>query len=427
MIPLPGDDTIPLPGQESDVPSPSAVMPDFSVPFEFRGYVENTTTVEYLKEPEEELLLNAGRVRVNLSGEPDKSLDFGIGLVGTINKGATKVSLIDYMPDELQSQILPGTEEIFAYQMEEEDLFVQEAFGTLYTDYFRLRVGRHKFYTGTGYAFNPSDLFNFKDPLDPSYETNGLDALLLTVTLPKQTELQGLVRYNDHLDTTDYLARLKTYIGGWDVALQYTHSMKTRVDWEALNTEEALIGLRQGISFDTFMREFRWHLVAAEFSGELFEWGIYGEGGYAFIKEQDEVGTLADAAKDHERLLLGIDHTFEFQLYVMLEYLRIGQGRTDSEDIMFNDRMAYFNGEVLSNNRDTLFTGFSYPLTDLIEGAIYAIIGVNDSSAMLNPWLIYDLRPGLKLSISVNIPVGDEESQLGKSGASGFVRLKFNF
>ncbi len=428
-IPMPGDDSIPMPGDEdADVPSSAPVLPSsFSSALEFRGYVENTSTIEYVKQPEEEIILNAGRVRVNISGEPDTSLDFGIGLVGTINKGATNFNLLEYMPDSLQEQVIPGAETFFEYQMEEEDIFVQEAFGTLYTEHFRLRVGRHKFYSGTGYAFNPIDLFNVKDPLDPTYETNGQDALLLTLNLPQQTELHGVVRYHDHLDTTDYQARLKTYVGGWDVALQYTHFLKERVDWEALNTEDALMGFMQGLSFDAFVRQFRWHLLAVEFSGELFEWGIYGEGGYAVIEEEGEVGTLDAAADDHERLLLGLDHTFEFQLYVMLEYLRFGQGRREKEDITFNDRMAYVNGEVLSNNRDTLFTGLSYPLTDFIEGACYAIIGVNDSSVLLNPWIIYDVRPGMTLSASANIPIGDEESQLGKSGASGFMRLKFNF
>jgi hypothetical protein len=427
IVPLPGDDTIPLPGEESEIPPPATSIADVSLPLEFRGYVENTTNVEYIKEQEEEILLNAGRIRLNLSGKPDDSLDFGIGFVGTINKGATEISLLNYMPDGVQNRIIPGSEELFAWQLEDKDIFVQEAFGTLYTDHFRLRVGRHKFYTGTGYAYNPIDLFNVKDPLDPTYETNGLDALLISIDLPKQTELQGMVRYADHFDTTDYLARLKTYISGWDIALQYTHSLKKRVDWEALNTEETLAELMLGRSFADFTREFRWHLVAAEFSGELWEWAVYGEGGYVFIDEPNDIGHLADAAKDHERLLLGVDHTFEFQLYFLIEYLRIGQGRTNIADITLNDRMAYFNGEILSIDRDTLFTGISYPLTDLIEGSVYAIVGLNDSNVLLNPWLIYDVRPGLKLSLNANIPFGDEEGQNGKSGVSGFVRLKFHF
>ncbi|MBD3306435.1 hypothetical protein GF348_08665 [candidate division KSB3 bacterium] len=426
---MPGDEDIPMPGdEEPEVSSPSAPASSvLSMPFEVRGYVENTTTVEYLRTTEEEILLNAGRVRMNFAGEPSPSLDVGIGLVGTFNAGTTDVDLAGYLPDDLPAQILPDASDIFTYRLDEEELFVQEAFGTLYTEHLRLRVGRHKFYTGTGYAYNPIDLFNVKDPLDPTYETDGLDALLLTLNLPRQTELQGMIRYDDHLKTTDYLARLKTYFRGWDLAWQYTHFLKPRLDWEALNTEEALTALLQGRSVEDFSREFRWHLIAAEFSGELWGWGIYGEGGYVVVDAPDDVGTLDEAAADHERLVVGIDHTFDMQLYCILEYLRFGQGRTDSSHITLNDRLAYLTGEILSANRDTLYAGVSYPLTDLIEVSMYSLIGCNDPSAIFNPWLIYDLRPGLKLSVSVMLPVGDDESQHGKSGPSGFARLKWYF
>jgi hypothetical protein len=426
-VSLPGDDLAPLPSEDADVPAVAAPSSAWSQALEFRGYVENTMTLEYLKQEEEEILLNAGRVRLNIEGDPDEWWDFGIGLVGVINKGATKVSLTDYLPDDLQSCIFPEVKDLFQYQLEEEDIFVQEAFGTLYTDHVRLRVGRHKFYSGTGYAYNPIDLFNVKDPLDPTYETGGLDALLLSLNFPHQTELEGLVRYDDQLETTDYLLRLKTYLRGWDLALQYTHSLQSRVDWEALNSEDALAAFAQGGSFEAFTREFRWHLIAAEFAGELWDWGVYGEGGYALIDAPEEAGTLRAAADDHERLLLGLDHTFAMQLYVMLEYLRLGQGRTDTAEITLNDRLAYLNGEILSINRDTLFSGLSYPLTDLLDFSLYAIIGCNDVSVLLNPWLVYDLRPGLTFSLSLNLPIGDEKGQNGKSGASGFARLTFNF
>lgn len=437
-IPMPGDDAIPLPGDDGPLPGESIPMPGSeesavpvaaapSLPFEFRGYVENTTNIEYDTDAEEDILLNAGRVRVNLSGEPDRSLDFGIGLVGTMNTGATSVDLLRYMPDAVRKQIVPGAEALFGFQMDEDDLFVQEAFGTLYADHFRLRVGRHKFYTGTGYAFNPIDLFNVKNPLDPTYEVNGLDAALLTLDLPRQIQLQALALYDDQVESSGYLARLKGYVGGWDVAAQYSHVIKQRVDWQALNSEAALEAFTYGASFDSFVREFRWHMPAVEFAGELWEWGLYGEGGYVFAEAIDDAGTLIDAAGDHERLLLGLDHTFEFQLYVMLEYLRLGQGRADTADITLNDRMAYFSGEILSTNRDTLFTGLSYPLSDLIEGSLYGMFNLNDGSILLNPWVIYDVRPGLTLSLSANIPLGEQDSQMGNAGPGGFARLKWNF
>ncbi|MCP4404149.1 MAG: hypothetical protein GY801_43435 [bacterium] len=426
-VPLPGGEGVPLPGAEADTPLSDYSVPPSSFPFDVRGYIENTTNLEYVKEEERILLLNAGRARLNLSGRPDTAFDVGLGLVGTLNVGETELSMLNYFPDALQEQIVPGAEEFFLYEIDREELYLQEAFGSLYAEHFWLRIGRHKFYSGTGYAYNPIDLFNVKDPLDPTYETDGIDALLLSIEFPNQTEIQGVMRFGEDFENTDYLARIKSYFHGWDLALQYNYYLKSRVDWEALNSEEALFALAQGASFDDFTREFRWHLIGGEFSGELFEWAVYGEGGYVFVDPLGDDGTLADAAQDHERVVLGTDHTFDSQVYLLLEYLRLGQGRTDSADIRLNDRVGYLSGELLSIDRDTLFSGMSYPTGDLTELSLYVIVGCNDPGAMLNPWLIYDLRPGLKLSFSANIPLGDEESQNGKAGPAGFVRLKWNF
>ncbi len=426
-VPLPGEQSLPLPGEE---PAPSAPMFGQSlsnVPFELRGYVENTTTVEYLQRLEEERLLNVGRVRVDLAGQPNASLDFGIGIVGTMHQGTTTANIANYFPAAIREQLIPDAEQVFIYQTDSEELFVQEAFGTLYTDRFRLRVGRHKFYTGTGYAYNPIDLLNVKNPLDPTYETDGLDALLLTVDLPNQTQLQGLIRYHDRLKNSDYLARLKTYLKGWDVALQYTHHLKKRIDWETLNTEDALDDLMQGTSMDAFTREFRWHLLGAECAGEAFGFGVYAEGGYVFVDAPEEVGTLTQAAEDHERFVIGLDRTFDFQLYMLVEYLRFGQGVTHKDELSLNDYMAVFSGEQIAIARNTMFTGLSYPLTDFVEGALYTIVSLDDGSGLINPWIIYDIRPGLKLSASLSIPFGGEDGANGNAGVSGFARLKLNF
>ena len=426
-VPMPGEESFPLPGEEPASATPMVGQSRSNFPFELRGYVENTSTIEYLERLEEERLLNVSRMRVDLAGEPNASLDFGIGVVGTMHQGATRVNVTNYFPGKVREQLVSGAEDLFTYQTESEKLFVQEAFGTLYTDRFRLRVGRHKFYTGTGYAYNPIDLLNAKNPMDPTYETDGLDALLLTVDLPNQTQLQGLVRYADRLKNSDYLLRLKTYLNGWDVALQYTHHRKERIDWETLNSEEALDDLMEGTPMDAYTRDFRRHLLGGEFAGEVFGFGVYGEGGYVLVEAPDEVGTLTDAAEDHERVMIGVDRTFDVQLYMMVEYLRFGQGASDNDELSLNDYMAVFGGEQIAMTQNTLFTGLSYPLSDFIEGSLYTIVNIDDGSGLMNPWIIYDIRPGLKLSISLNIPFGGQNGANGNAGASGFARLKLNF
>ena len=427
-IPLPGEESaIPMPGMDTAIQLPGSDREDsIQSSLKVRGYVENTLNYEQSKSQNRELLLNATRSRLNLSGKPGENFDFGIGIVGTLNSGATEFDLAGYMPDELRKQLVPEAAGLFRQRIENE-IFLQEAFGTLYMPNFRLRIGKHKFYTGTGYAYNPIDIFNYKNPLDPTYEINGLDSVLATAELPRQTEIQGFMKFEDRLSRNGYLLRLKTYVSGWDVALQYSEYTKERVDWETLNSAEAASALMQGAPFESFFREFRWRLPGAEFAGELGGMGIHGEGGYVFIKSEGNAGTLTNAKEDHERFLIGIDHTFDFQLYFLAEYLRIGQGKTNSSEITLNDRMAYFSGEILSINRDTIFTGFTYPLTDLIDFSLYGILALNDPGMIINPWLLCSIYPGVNLYLTVYVPVGDEQSQNGESDPGGFVRLKFSF
>ena len=424
-IPLPGDD--PEPPEESDRGGRTHTI-------QVRGYVEDTLTSEYIRDRDRLAPVNATRARLNLSGKPDAHVDFGIGVVGTLYTGHTTIRLADYLPSGERAQLeppdetlrWPGAADLFVYELTD-GLYLQEAFGTLYLPHLRLRAGRHKFYTGTGFAYNPIDLFNRKNPLDPTYEVDGLDALLITLELPAQFRVEGLAIAGDRLGRSDYLAKLSGHLGGWDVGVQYTHHIRARTDWSALNTPAAIAGLMFGQSTSDFDRKFRWHMAAAEMVGEIWEIGLHAEGGYAWIEPVGDSGGLTDAARDHERLLVGMDHTFDSELYVLVEYLRLGQGRTDASQITLDDRMALMAGEVLAINQSTLFTGLSYPLTDLTEIALYAIVGVDDTSALINPWLLVDVYAGAKLSLTAYAPVGQERSQNGRAGPSGFARLRISF
>ncbi len=464
-IPMPGDDAVPLPGEQAAVPRPSfapgKMAGNSPFPWDFGGYIEDTLNVEYQERNGREFVLNAARMRLNLSGKPDPHFDFGIGVIGTLFTGGTEAELAAYLPDgdrralvtgedtlaairqwtEMDpaydyllagavapdgSSRLPGAADFYRYNMENE-IYLQEAFGTLYVPYFRLRVGRHKFYTGTGYAYNPIDLFNRKDPLDPTYETNGMDALFLAFELPAEIEIQGLVRVSERFKNADYLGRFKGSVEGWDFAFQYTHQLRSRMDWESMNRADSVVGILAGEPLEAFERRFRWQLAAAELAGQIWEIGFHAEGGYAFIESEGDPGTLRRAAKNHERLLVGLDYTFEFQLYLMAEYLRIGQGRGGSSEIGLNDRLAYYTGEILAIDKNSVFAGMSYPLTDLIEMSLYAVVACDSPAAVLNPWLIFDLYPGLKLSLTASVPLGSDEGQNGHIGPGGFARLRFSF
>ena len=423
-IPLPGQD-LPLPGQESTLPGQEIPLPGgekdadkgglpglinrFNL--KWSGYLEDTLTLEHIRARDSAAVLNNSKARLNLSGDLTSFLSFGLGVVAEANLGDRDYQLLDYLPEDEAALIPPELSPAFVHRLDEVDLYFQEAFTTLSSPNVSFRIGRHKFYSGTGYAYNPIDLFNPKDPLDPTYETRGQDAALLTLELAPATSLELTLRSGYDFKTVDNQIRLTTSWKGWDLAFQYTHHHRRRIDW----------------ALDGSQREFIWRLAAMEFSGEMGGIGIYGEGGYAFINGPEEIGSLARAVQDHERFLIGADYTFEWQLYVQAEYLRFGQGRDNKDDLDLNDRLAYLTGEIITGNQDTLYLGAGYPLTDLMDLSLYTIINLNDPSLILNPWLEWDLRPGWKLSAALNVPLGQENSSLGRLGLSGFVRLRYYF
>lgn len=375
------------------------------------GYLEDTFNLEYLEATKETVQLNNLKLRLNTSGNFTDSFEFGLTFVGVSNTGDRKFGLTGYLPESIENEIPGEMQEAYGYQLKNESFYFQEAYGKWSSEHVELRFGRHKFYSGTGYAYNPIDLFNRKNPVDPTYETNGQDAIMLTVVLDSGTEIEAVVRSEDDYKNLDAQMRIKGFIRGWDIAAGVTRYTKKRVDWIIDGTE----------------RKFVWNMVSAEFSGEIMGVGLYGEGGWVMIEQPDDPGSLSRAGRDHERLLIGMDYTFESQLYVMAEYLRLGQGRGDADELDLNDRFAYITGEMLSTNKDTLFLGASYPVTDLIDFSLYGILNCNEQSMILNPWIIWDLHEGLKLSASMSIPVGEDNGSNGRMSIGGFLRLRYSF
>ncbi|MFC1770402.1 hypothetical protein ACFLZV_00805, partial [Candidatus Margulisiibacteriota bacterium] len=100
-----------------------------------------------------------------------------------------------------------------------------------------ISIGRQLFAWGTGYNFNPTDIFNAK-PLgaafDPTYIKTGRDAVMLTVYPMDNTSLDVILapQFNrsDTFDqqvvtqsgTEDFGLRLKTNLFDYDVAITYT-------------------------------------------------------------------------------------------------------------------------------------------------------------------------------------------------------------
>jgi len=60
-----------------------------------------------------------------------------------------------------------------------------------------LRIGKQQLPWGAGYSWNPTDIFNAKDPLDSTYERVGLNAFQLQVPFGTEGMVTVLIRIGE--------------------------------------------------------------------------------------------------------------------------------------------------------------------------------------------------------------------------------------
>ncbi len=391
---------------------------------EYTGYFEDTLSVEENKTQEKNLISNQSRVRLNLSGNYESRGDFNVALVGNGYSGNTTVNLVDYLPESVAAGIPFPIE----YQLED-DIWLQEAYGSLYLGDFTFRIGRQKYYTGTGYAWNPTDLFNWKNVLDPTYETEGLDSIYLDYSFSEDigaavfysfgTSHNKQEREYRSLEDGDYQIKFKTRFGNWEVAPVYSEVKRDFNDYEAV-----LAGL---VAPADMTRQVKWQLSAIEISGEILGMGVHAEGGYAKLTPDKDTEQLPDSLKDHQKYLIGCDYTFENGLFLMMEYYHEGLGTTSANEYTLNQRLAGLTGGINSPGRDNLFLGGNYPVTDLTTLELYAIANSSDSSVIINPWLTWIAADDIQVVLSAQIPQGEEKTSLGRTGTTVFGRINFSF
>lgn len=313
------------------------------------------------------------------------------------------------------------------------DVRLKEAYGIIKPGEgdITLRLGRQQYLTGTGFAWNPTDLFNHKKIMDPAYKTSGIDSAYMSYAFSGENEISTFYSFGQNLDRKkseytdtengDYQVKIKTRTNILDLAIHYSEASRPRTDYE---------GLKTGMTdMELAVVPVRWRLLAAGMRSEIGGLGIHVEGGRAWLEADDETTEIQDESftKDHTRFLVGVDYTFKNELYLVLEYYQEGLGKTSPEEYTTNDRLGYINNEFDTIGRDNIFVGASMPIADKASIELYNIINANDPSVVVNPWLNFEASEDLSLSISAQIPVGSEESSIGNTRPSAFGRIQINF
>ncbi len=368
-----------------------------SAQVDWYGYYE--AEGDYLQLPSGGLYFGSNKLRVDLEANPSGHIRVGADVVYKTYDGQTRLNFIEFLPKS-HWPVLPTGDTLTYFELTFRDtLFLDNVYLEFHHPRFDLTLGRQQISPGVGYAWNPTDIFNVKDILDPTYEQTGVRAVRLGIPLGGALGLTGIIQPGPSWRDSPQFYQAKANLGRFDLAIVYGFQRWTQTGLLAAVTQTRDMG---GFTLE----------------GELIGMGVHAE----------LAANQLDYASDNlfYEYVLGLDYTFESSLYLLAEYLHNDFG-TAPDAITFDDYLTYFMGERHSLGRDYLFGLAMYPITDVLVGQLFAIINLEDRSAVFNPQVDYSVYENVDLSITTSIFFGEEEDEFGNQDLGVRVRLKAYF
>lgn len=355
------------------------------------GYLEPQYTGFY--QNEEFWQMQSNRLRIDLRSSMNSSVEFGADVIYLLYYGNTAWNILDFLPDRVTSEI-PLSMRPF-YQIKYQDrYFLDNAYMRVSWNQFAIIAGKQQISLGTGYFVNPTDIFNVKDALDPTYEQPGHNAIRIDWQMGNRMSLMALYSpLEDDFDKSGKLIRLKAGAGRFDFTVLYNESYREITDYYTFSVLEE-----------------KRRMAGINFVGQILGMGVWGEGAYHFIDESD----------DYYEFVAGLDYTFGMGLYTLFEYHRNSSAESDYLNYDLNDWIRYVSGESKSISRDMLYSYIRYPLTELMNVGGSLVYSISDGSMAVVPTLEYSAFQNMDLTLMFNIYAGGEgrvfNSNLGNGG-----------
>ncbi len=367
---------------------------------ELSGYYEHTLQADFSDRATSETLLDVSKLRLDIGAGGGEGMFEFRGNVNFIQYH-TKVryDITPYLPkDVINAFALAGLSTTFP--LDESRFYLDNAFFAINKNHLRFRAGKQQLSWGTGYSFNPTDLFHKKTLVDPTYEKEGVTALRLDLRWGVGGQLTAIMAPAQTFDESGYALRLGTHMNaiGYDVAVTAHRVVdSTKVD---LTTFGPMLQRREALGL--------------EFSGPLFGLGFWFEGNYNWMEKED----------DFLRAVSGLDYTFENGLYVMVEGMLNMRGQW-KPPYPVQDWISYLMyGEPVS--RGWVLAGISKDLTSLTSGALYIFPGF-DGGMMINPRFSWSVAQNADAEFFGAVTTGPSNGAFPPGLYSGYARVTVYF
>lgn len=249
----------------------------------------------------------------------------------------------------------------------------------------RISAGLQKLSFGVGRIWNPTDLFNPKNPLalEPD-EVYGAFSMAYTYSPSDFSQISAVVAQRAD-SSFKYAGRVKGYTEYADMAL----SCVSADDME---------------------------MVGYEIEGELAGSGI---------GLRSEGGWLDDKllGRRYFQGIIGIDYGFENSLILVGEWLHTNH--TFKEEISL--ALPSGSRQNLVRSHDYAAISAGYQIDPLLHGSFAGIVNVEDRSYYLSPSLRYSLKDDMLLSVGAMMHGGERGSEFGHRGEIWYLNFKTTF
>jgi hypothetical protein len=383
------------------------------------GYLESELSTQIMAD--EGINLGHYKMRFDMEADALENVRIFFNAENQSYFGQTFFDLSKFYPGTLDS-LNRAMLTMMPYFMRD-SLSIMNMYGIYNTKKIELTLGRQPLAFGTGYAWNPVDVFNHKDFLDPSSELRGVDAVRLRWQILNRLSLDGVYRLGSIPDNSDAFLEMKWGIGSLDISVLASNNLIHSLRYQAVSSS----------LFDPSMFEFpvldssifnnlfpifyypkiNFQLVERKqygltFSTELMGMGIHGEYGH-----NTELNRIDDTKRTYQQWLLGLDYTFNNGLYFMYEWMKNENGLSSIDDLDIQRYLQYMSGEHLSLFRNYSFINLSYGLKIPVVLNTFAIFNHDDISFTITPSAQWTLNDYLVFNGFVGFNGGDAKSEFG--------------
>ena len=372
---------------------------------EFLEYIET----EYDRMNFDNQAYNFGYTKLRLDFESGRN---DVLIAGNINIqkyfGKTTWNMLDFLPNEMWESAFnpPGTPDsslISDYPLAISDtLYLDNLYARLSFSKADITVGQQPLSLGSGYAWNPLDIFNSKDIMDPTYDQPGVMAFRIEIPFGDRNTFDAILAPAESWELAKKMVGLKSGVGRFDISMHWAQANRLIPYWRIVDYP------------DTNTHYKTMDYLGITTVGQIGDVGLWFEG----------VQTMGKW--EHNEFVFGSDYTFSTGTFFMVEYLYNTLG-AEKNSTQFVNYMNYLMGETHSLNQNYSFFMIRHSMTDFISLGLFGIANLDDKSIILNPTVDWDIKEDVLLSLYYSQSIGEKDTEFGLQDSAIRLRIRAHF